>query len=132
MFKVILVYSNKDVRFLLKTFFFFQLARLVLQLRQKWHAMFLKRMHNPAKPLVQADEAVIRAICGVLLAEDVALNLQQPPGIGQRPRSLDPFSFPDVGKSAHNSPSHRNYSNYYNPNDIFNPSGNYRPLYCML
>lgn len=101
------------------------MARCVLQLRQKWHALFLKRMHNPAKPLVQADEAVIRAICGVLLAEDIALNLQQPTGIGQRPRPVDHFSLPDAGKQAHSSPNHRNpnYSNYFSTNDIFSPNG---------
>lgn len=110
----------------------FQIARLVLQLRQKWHALFLKRMHNPAKPLVQADEAVIRSVCGVLLAEDVALNLPQPSGIGQRSRTMDHFSLSDVGKSAHNSPNHRNPNYFYNPNDIFNPNGKYMLIFSFI
>lgn len=84
-------------------------------------------MHNPSKPLVQADEAVIRAICGVLLAEDMAMNLLQPSGIGQRPRPMEYFSLSDMGKPPYSGPSDRstNYSNYsaFNTNDSLNSNG---------
>lgn len=65
-----------------------EVARLTLQLRQKWHALFLRRMHAPAKPWSQVDEAVVRAVVGVVSSEEQALGLHQPPGIGQRPRPM--------------------------------------------
>uniref|UniRef100_A0A4W3KB39 RNA helicase n=1 Tax=Callorhinchus milii TaxID=7868 RepID=A0A4W3KB39_CALMI len=63
-------------------------ARLILQLRQKWHGLFLRRMRAPSKPWIQVDEATIRAIIGVLSSEEQAAGLQQPSGIGQRPRPI--------------------------------------------
>uniref|UniRef100_A0A8C5F3G2 RNA helicase n=1 Tax=Gadus morhua TaxID=8049 RepID=A0A8C5F3G2_GADMO len=60
-------------------------AKLVFQLRQKWHSMFLRRMRCPSKPLSQQDEATICALVSVLTAEEQALGLPQPTGIGQRP-----------------------------------------------
>ncbi|KAG8185460.1 hypothetical protein JTE90_019719 [Oedothorax gibbosus] len=102
-----------------------EISRLVLQVRQKWHALFLRRMHAPSKPLTQADEAVIRAIAGVLISEDQALNLHQPPGIGQRPKpGSTEYSSPMHKKnSAHNSPNHRN-SNNLNTNHSYAALGN--------
>lgn len=73
-------------------------------------------MHCPSKPLTQADEAVIRTIAGVLIAEDQAVNLHQPPGIGQRARpGLSEFGSPGHmrNKPMSVSPSHRN-QNYFN------------------
>ncbi|KAL4228088.1 3'-5' RNA helicase ythdc2 [Mactra antiquata] len=63
-------------------------ADLVLQLRQKWHCLFLRRMRAPAKPWTPMDEAVINAVVNVLTNEEQALGLQQPAGIGQRPRPM--------------------------------------------
>ncbi|XP_069677317.1 3'-5' RNA helicase YTHDC2-like isoform X2 [Periplaneta americana] len=63
-------------------------AHLALQLRQKWHSLFLRRMRAPAKPWSQVDEAVVKTIINVLTAEEQALGLQQPSGIGQRPRPM--------------------------------------------
>ncbi|CAL8280780.1 unnamed protein product [Lota lota] len=60
-------------------------AKLVFQLRQKWHSMFLRRMRSPSKPLSQQDEATICALVSVLIAEEQAVGLLQPAGIGQRP-----------------------------------------------
>ncbi|CAL8343000.1 unnamed protein product [Merluccius merluccius] len=60
-------------------------ATLVFQLRQKWHSMFLRRMRSPSKPLSQQDEATISALVSVLIAEEQAVGLLQPAGIGQRP-----------------------------------------------
>ncbi|XP_077514316.1 3'-5' RNA helicase YTHDC2-like isoform X2 [Amblyomma americanum] len=66
-------------------------GRLALQLRQKFQALFLRRMHAPTRPWSQADDAVIRAVVGVLTSEEDALNLPRPPsGIGQRPRPFAP------------------------------------------
>ncbi|KAM6985128.1 LOW QUALITY PROTEIN: 3'-5' RNA helicase YTHDC2 [Aplochiton taeniatus] len=63
-------------------------AGLVFQLRQKWHGLFLRRIRSPSKPWSQLDEATIRALVSVLGAEEQASGLQQPTGIGQRPRPM--------------------------------------------
>ncbi|CAF91170.1 unnamed protein product [Tetraodon nigroviridis] len=65
-----------------------QAARLVYELRQKWQNLFLKRMRFPSKPWSQQDEAIIHAVVSVLAAEEHAAGLQQPAGIGQRPRPM--------------------------------------------
>ncbi|XP_043241748.1 3'-5' RNA helicase YTHDC2-like isoform X2 [Amphibalanus amphitrite] len=69
-------------------------AHLALQLRQKWHALFIRRMRAPGKTWSQVDDHVIRTLIAVLTTEEQALGLQQPPGIGQRPRPVisDVFS----------------------------------------
>ncbi|GCB60814.1 3'-5' RNA helicase YTHDC2 isoform X1 [Scyliorhinus torazame] len=69
-------------------------ASLILQLRQKWHSLFLRRMRAPSKPWTQVDEATIRAIIGVLSSEEQAAGLQQPSGIGQRPRPMSSEELP--------------------------------------
>ncbi|XP_053911310.1 3'-5' RNA helicase YTHDC2 [Cuculus canorus] len=63
---------------------------LLLQLRQKWQSLFLHRVRAPAKSWSQADETTVRAIVAVLSAEEQAAGLQQPSGIGQRPRPMSP------------------------------------------
>lgn len=63
-------------------------AHLALQLRQKWHSLFLRRIRAPAKPWSQVDEAVVRTIISVISNEEQTLGLQQPVGIGQRPRPM--------------------------------------------
>ena len=65
-----------------------QAANLAMQLRLKWHSLFLRRMRSPSKPWSQVDENVIRAVIGVLTNEEQSLGLQQPAGIGQRPRPM--------------------------------------------
>ncbi|XP_029025572.1 3'-5' RNA helicase YTHDC2 isoform X2 [Betta splendens] len=65
-----------------------QSAGLLLQLRQKWQNFFIKRIHSPSKPWTQEDEAIIRTLVSVLTAEEQRAGLQQPPGIGQRPRPM--------------------------------------------
>ncbi|XP_009958574.1 PREDICTED: probable ATP-dependent RNA helicase YTHDC2 [Leptosomus discolor] len=65
-------------------------AGLLLQLRQKWHGLFLRRMRAPSKPWSQVDEAIVRAIVAVLSTEEQSAGLQQPSGIGQRPRPMTP------------------------------------------
>ncbi|NWR40710.1 YTDC2 helicase, partial [Tachuris rubrigastra] len=63
-------------------------AGMLLQLRQKWHSLFLRRMRAPSKPWSQADERTVRAITVVLSAEEQSAGLKQPSGIGQRPRTV--------------------------------------------
>ncbi|XP_077318393.1 3'-5' RNA helicase YTHDC2 isoform X2 [Lithobates pipiens] len=63
-------------------------AGLLLQLRQKWHILFMKRMRAPSKPGTQADEATLRTMITVLSTEEQAAGLHQPSGIGQRPRPI--------------------------------------------
>ncbi|XP_031779462.1 3'-5' RNA helicase YTHDC2 [Nasonia vitripennis] len=63
-------------------------AQLVLHLRQKWNALFLRRMKNPNKLMTQQDEQVIKTLVTVITNEEQACGLQQPLGIGQRPRPL--------------------------------------------
>ncbi len=65
-----------------------QAGNLAMQLRLKWHSLFLRRMRSPSKPWSQVDENVIRAVIGVLTNEEQSLGLQQPAGIGQRPRPM--------------------------------------------
>ncbi|NXA16827.1 YTDC2 helicase, partial [Sapayoa aenigma] len=71
-----------------------QAAGLLLQLRQKWHSLFLRRMRAPSKSWSQADEATVRAIVAVLTAEEQSAGLQQPSGVGQRPRPVAPEELP--------------------------------------
>ena len=59
-----------------------------MQMRQKWHSLFLRRMRAPTKPWSQFDESTVRSIVSVMTNEELALGLQQPAGIGQRPRPM--------------------------------------------
>uniref|UniRef100_A0A096M857 RNA helicase n=1 Tax=Poecilia formosa TaxID=48698 RepID=A0A096M857_POEFO len=63
-------------------------AALVSELRQKWQNLFIKRIRCPSKPWSQQDEAVIQTLVSVLGAEEQEAGLQQPTGIGQRPRPM--------------------------------------------
>ncbi|KAK8754608.1 hypothetical protein OTU49_016863, partial [Cherax quadricarinatus] len=74
-----------------------QAAHLALQLRHKLHALILRRLRAPNKPLTQADEDVVRVVASALSQEEQALSLVQPSGVGQRPRPLYPHSHPHEG-----------------------------------
>ncbi|XP_029921977.1 3'-5' RNA helicase YTHDC2 isoform X2 [Myripristis murdjan] len=63
-------------------------AGLVFQLRQRWHSLFLRRIRCPSKQWSQQDEAIVHTLVSVLAAEEKAAGLQQPAGIGQRPRLM--------------------------------------------
>ncbi|ESO89626.1 hypothetical protein LOTGIDRAFT_124894 [Lottia gigantea] len=67
-------------------------CQLVYELRQKWNNLFLRRMRAPAKPWSQMDESIIRAVINVLTNEEQSIGLQQPAGIGQRPRPMYLFT----------------------------------------
>lgn len=86
------------------------IAQLAFQIRQKWHALFLRRMYSPSKPLSQAEDAVIKAVVEILSIEEQALGLQQPTGIGQRPRPMSTDFCPPVSNLS--SPR-SNFKNNY-------------------
>ncbi|XP_059486786.1 3'-5' RNA helicase YTHDC2-like [Neocloeon triangulifer] len=70
-------------------------ARALVQLRQKLHSLFLRKLKGPTaqKAPSQGDDLVVRCVVAVLSAEDKALKFPQPLGIGQKPRTFD-FSRP--------------------------------------
>uniref|UniRef100_A0A4W6F8V8 RNA helicase n=1 Tax=Lates calcarifer TaxID=8187 RepID=A0A4W6F8V8_LATCA len=63
-----------------------EVAGQVFELRQKWQNLFIKRIRCPSKPWSQQDEAIIRTLVSV--SEEQGVGLQQPSGIGQRPRPM--------------------------------------------
>lgn len=65
-----------------------EMAELVFGLRQRWQSLFLRRIRSPSKSCSQLDEATIRTLVSVLSAEEQSAGLQQPTGIGQRPRPM--------------------------------------------
>ncbi|XP_040013730.1 3'-5' RNA helicase YTHDC2 isoform X2 [Xiphias gladius] len=80
-------------------------AGLVFELRQKWQNLFIKRIRCPSKPWSQQDEAIIRTLVSVLAAEEQGAGLQQPSGIGQRPRPMSSEEGPQACvKNSKNSP----------------------------
>ncbi|XP_033952296.1 3'-5' RNA helicase YTHDC2 [Pseudochaenichthys georgianus] len=84
-------------------------AGAVFELRQKWQNLFIKRIRCPSKPWTQQDEAIIRTLVSVLGAEEQGAGLQQPTGIGQRPRPItsedDSQAFLKNPKSSPQPPS---------------------------
>lgn len=85
-------------------------AGLVYELRQKWQSLFIKRIRCPSKPCSQQDEAILRTLVSVLAAEEQEAGLQQPTGIGQRPRpmSSEDGSQASVKNSKHSTQLHTN------------------------
>ncbi|NXL85388.1 YTDC2 helicase, partial [Alectura lathami] len=84
-----------------------EVAVLLMQLRLKWHSLFLRRMRAPSKPWPQADEVTIRTIVSVLSAEEQSAGLQQPSGVGQRPK---PMSYEEPSAPTWRSTSSRKSS----------------------
>jgi ATP-dependent RNA helicase YTHDC2 len=66
-------------------------ARALVQLRQKLHSLFLRRLKGQGaqKTVTQGDDQVVRCVVAVLTAEERSLKLPQPLGIGQKPRTFD-------------------------------------------
>ncbi|XP_029300796.1 3'-5' RNA helicase YTHDC2 isoform X2 [Cottoperca gobio] len=80
-------------------------AGLVFELRQKWQNLFIKRIRCPSKPWTQQEEAIIRILVSVLAEEEQGAGLQQPTGIGQRPRPMSSEDGPQASvKNSKNSP----------------------------
>ncbi|XP_012273815.1 probable ATP-dependent RNA helicase YTHDC2 [Orussus abietinus] len=78
----------------------YEAAQLLLHLRQKWNALFLRRMKAPSKLMSQLDEQVVRTVVAVITNEEQACGLQQPSGIGQRPRPLIVDYYPANARRA--------------------------------
>ncbi|XP_026526797.1 3'-5' RNA helicase YTHDC2 [Notechis scutatus] len=98
-------------------------ASLLLQLRQKWHSLFLRRMRAPSKPWSQVDEATIRAIIAVLSTEEQSAGLQQPSGIGQRPRPMSSEELP-LASSWRSNTSRKSSGESEFADDAFNTERN--------
>ncbi|XP_054161240.1 3'-5' RNA helicase YTHDC2-like [Oppia nitens] len=81
-----------------------QVAHLTLQLRQKWSSLLSRRMCLPSKPMTPADDMIVKAIVEVLVAEEQSLDLQQPVGIGQRPRPMSTDFCPPISNVPLYSP----------------------------
>ncbi|XP_028912181.1 3'-5' RNA helicase YTHDC2 isoform X2 [Ornithorhynchus anatinus] len=79
-----------------------EVASLLLQLRQKWQSLFLRRIRIPAKPWSQIDELTLKAIIAVLTTEEQSAGLQQPVGIGQRPRPISSDDLPMTSWRSNN------------------------------
>lgn len=86
-------------------------AALIVQLRLKWHSLFLRRMRSPMKLWSQLDESTIRTVVAVLTNEEQALGLQQPAGIGQRPRPMSTETVVSSGGSRRGSCDNQSGSN---------------------
>ena len=66
------------------------IVSLLSQLRQKWGAMFLRRLQCAGKPMTQVDDCVVNTLVTILNSEEIVLKLNQPVGIGQRPKAIPP------------------------------------------
>jgi hypothetical protein len=67
-----------------------QLANLMLQMRQKWGALVVRRLQCSGKPMTQVDNSIVHALVTMLSEEEMCLQLNQPVGIGQRPKAIPP------------------------------------------
>lgn len=83
------------------------MASMAFQLRQRWHSLFLRRIRCPSKPWSQLDEATIQAVVSVLSAEEQEAGLQQPTGIGQRPKPINPDDPQYLSHSWRSNSGHR-------------------------
>ena len=82
-------------------------AGLTLQLRQKFNSLVMRRMCFPSKPMTPSDDIIIKTIVEVLSSEEQTLGLQQPVGIGQRPRPMSTDFCPPVSNIPLNSPMNK-------------------------
>ncbi|AWP14850.1 putative ATP-dependent RNA helicase YTHDC2 [Scophthalmus maximus] len=81
-------------------------AGLVSKLKKMWLNLLVWRSRNPSKCYNQKDEAVLQTLVSVLTEEEQQAGLQQPTGIGQRPRPMMPGEWPQQSpvKGLKNSP----------------------------
>ncbi|KAI5615726.1 putative ATP-dependent RNA helicase YTHDC2 isoform X1 [Silurus asotus] len=84
-----------------------EMASMVFQLRQRWNSLFLRRIRCPSKPWSQLDEVTIRAVVSVLSAEEQEAGLQQPTGIGQRPKPISPDEPQNQSNSWRSNSGHK-------------------------
>ena len=64
------------------------LVNLIHQMRQKWNALFLRRLQCAGKPMTQVDDSTVQTLVNILIAEEISIGLNQPVGIGQRPKAI--------------------------------------------
>ncbi|XP_052758405.1 3'-5' RNA helicase YTHDC2-like [Galleria mellonella] len=86
----------------------------VYYLRQKLCALVIRRMSNPSKPMTPLDEQILSTVVHVLGAEEKNVGLNQPSGIGQRPKPLTVDS-PSWRMRVENDEQYRHDSNKYYP-----------------
>ncbi|CAH0687952.1 unnamed protein product [Spodoptera exigua] len=100
----------------------------VFYLRQKLCALVIRRMSNPAKPMTPLDEQILSTVVHVMGAEEKNVGLNQPSGIGQRPKPLTVDS-PNWRSRLENDEQYRhdnkNYYPQYNQNEGGYPGGNF-------
>ena len=75
------------------------LANTIIKLRQQFNLIFHKRMLQPNRVPTQDEENTIKTIVDMLTAEDRALNLKQPEGVGQRPKQCNQSFEPVILKN---------------------------------
>lgn len=86
---------DEHIRFLLTK----DLANTIIKLRQQFGLIFQKRMLQPNRVPTQDEENTIKTIVDMLTAEDRALNLKQPEGVGQRPKQCNQSFEPVILKN---------------------------------
>lgn len=100
----------------------------VFYLRQKLCALVIRRMSNPAKPMTPLDEQILSTVVHIMGAEEKNVGLNQPSGIGQRPKPLTVDS-PNWRSRLENDEQYRhdnkNYYPQYNQNEGGFPGGNF-------
>uniref|UniRef100_A0A672JZB1 RNA helicase n=1 Tax=Sinocyclocheilus grahami TaxID=75366 RepID=A0A672JZB1_SINGR len=104
-------------------------AELMFGLRQRWQSLFLRRIRSPSKSCSQLDEATIRSLVSVLLAEEQSAGLQQPTGIGQRPRPMTSDDPPQTPASRSAAEQERMQSCMVSPR-LASQLKNHRALHC--
>lgn len=78
-----------------------EVGHLIWQLRQKWHALFLRRISSPGRTTSNADSMVIKTMADILNLEEQGMGMQQPVGVGQRPAPMaTSFCSPVIPNSA--------------------------------
>ncbi|XP_069370427.1 3'-5' RNA helicase YTHDC2 isoform X2 [Paralichthys olivaceus] len=76
-------------------------ARMVLKLREMWQNLFTWRTSFPSKPCNQKEQTVLKTLISVLTEEEQRAGLQQPSGIGQRPRTTTPGEWLQASVKTH-------------------------------
>ncbi|CAG5059084.1 unnamed protein product [Parnassius apollo] len=86
----------------------------VYYLRQKLCALVIRRMSNPAKPMTPLDEQILSTVVHLMGAEEKNVGLNQPSGIGQRPKPLTVDS-PNWRMRVENDEQYRHDNNKFYP-----------------
>ncbi|XP_014254890.1 probable ATP-dependent RNA helicase YTHDC2 isoform X2 [Cimex lectularius] len=111
-------------------------AQLALQLRIKWHSLLAKKLRLN-KVLNYMEEMVINTIVKVLSAEEQALGLIHPPGVGKRPYLMTPntvssgrMDFSDTDSNISLLGSEVNQPNRNRSSNSASPAKNFERFNC--